>query len=191
MIYHSENLAKVYAGDCRHMTDIEDNSVHCVVTSPPYYGLRRYKGLEDLVWRGREDCPHEWGEDKIVKRGTPGNLSTLVGTQTAPLSKEAGNQGAYCQLCGAWRGQLGSEPTIELYIAHLVEVFREVKRVLRPDGVAWCNIGDSMAGSGQGKGKSLSCSRRALWDWSGIGNVLHGQPHQPAGARELQQRPRQ
>ena len=94
MIYHSENLARVYAGDCRHMTDIEDNSVHCVVTSPPYFGLRRYKGLEDLVWGGNPECQHEWGEDKIVTRGTPGNLSTLVGTQTAILSKEAGNQGS-------------------------------------------------------------------------------------------------
>jgi DNA modification methylase len=148
MIYHSENLAKVYAGDCRHMTDIPDDSVHCVVTSPPYYGLRRYKGLEDLVWGGREDCQHEWSKDKIIKRGHPGNLSTLVGTQTATLSKEAGNQGAYCQLCGAWRGQLGSEPTIEMFIAHTVEVCREVKRVLRPDGIFWLNIGDSMAGSG-------------------------------------------
>ena len=74
MIYYSENLARVYAGDCRHMADLEDNSVHCVVTSPPYWGLRRYKGLEDLVWGGRPDCQHEWGEDKIVKRGTPGNL---------------------------------------------------------------------------------------------------------------------
>ena len=62
------------------------------------------------------------------------------------MDARGNTQVAYCQLCGAWRGQLGSEPTIEMFIAHLVEVFREVKRVLRPDGVAWCNIGDSMAG---------------------------------------------
>ena len=111
MIYYSENLSRVYAGDCRYMTDIEDNSVHCVVTSPPYFGLRRYKGLEDLIFDG-----------------------------------------------GAWRGQLGSELTIEMFIAHLVEVFREVKRVLRPDGVCWVNIGDSMAGSGQGKGSDHGIS---------------------------------
>ena len=38
---------------------------------------------------------------------------------------------------------LGLEPTIELYVAHLVEVFREVRRVLRPDGTVWLNLGSS------------------------------------------------
>jgi len=44
-------------------------------------------------------------------------------------------------------GQLGLEPTPEEYIANLVEVFREVRRVLRDDGTLWLNLGDSYAGS--------------------------------------------
>lgn len=48
-----------------------------------------------------------------------------------------------------WRGSLGLEPTPQLYIAHLVEIFEQVRRVLRRDGTLWCNIGDSYAGSGQ------------------------------------------
>ena len=73
-----------------------------------------------------------------------------------PNSKQATNPanafdatgGQFCQLCGAWRGELGSEPTIELFIAHLVAVFREVWRVLRSDGTAWVNMGSSyMAGA--------------------------------------------
>lgn len=51
------------------------------------------------------------------------------------------NQGAFCT-CGAWRGHLGLEPTPELYVEHLVSVFREVRRVLREDGVLWLNLGD-------------------------------------------------
>ena len=47
-------------------------------------------------------------------------------------------------------GQLGLEPTPEEYVANLVEVFREVKRVLRKDGTLWLNLGDSYAGSGKG-----------------------------------------
>jgi DNA modification methylase len=43
--------------------------------------------------------------------------------------------------------EIGLEPTPALYVAHLVEVFREVKRVLREDGVLWLNLGDSYAGS--------------------------------------------
>ena len=50
-----------------------------------------------------------------------------------------------CSLCGAWCGSLGLEPTPELYVQHLVEVFREVKRVLRSDGTLWLNMGDSYA----------------------------------------------
>jgi DNA modification methylase len=45
-------------------------------------------------------------------------------------------------------GQLGLESTPEEYVAKLVEVFREVRRVLRDDGTLWLNLGDSYAGSG-------------------------------------------
>src|SRR4030095_961787 len=55
-----------------------------------------------------------------------------------------------CARCGAWRGELGSEPTIELYVEHIVQVFAEVRRVLRKDGTLWLNVGDSYAGSGKG-----------------------------------------
>ena len=56
--------------------------------------------------------------------------------------------------CGAWRGSLGLEPTPELYVAHLVEVFRELRRVLRNDGTLWLNLGDSYATGG---GKVGNC----------------------------------
>ena len=46
--------------------------------------------------------------------------------------------------------QLGLEATPELYVAKMVEVFREVKRVLKADGTLWLNLGDSYAGSGRG-----------------------------------------
>jgi DNA modification methylase len=45
-------------------------------------------------------------------------------------------------------GQLGLEPTPEAYVAAMVEVFREVRRVLRDDGTLWLNLGDSYAGAG-------------------------------------------
>lgn len=47
-------------------------------------------------------------------------------------------------------GQIGLEETPELYIAKLVEVFREVRRVLKESGTLWITIGDSYAGSGKG-----------------------------------------
>jgi len=50
-------------------------------------------------------------------------------------------------------GQIGLEKTPDEYIARLVEVFHEVKRVLKDDGTLWVNIGDSYAGSGRGQTK--------------------------------------
>ena len=72
-------------------------------------------------------------------------------------SKEATNASAInlpftniCSLCGAWKGAYGLEPTPELYISHTIEILREIRRVLRKDGVVFWNIGDSYWGGGQG-----------------------------------------
>ena len=48
-------------------------------------------------------------------------------------------------------GQIGLEPTPDEFVQALVEVFREVRRVLRDDGTVWLNLGDSYAGSGRGR----------------------------------------
>lgn len=79
---------RIIEGDCREvLATLPDASVHCCVTSPPYFGLRDY------------------GVD----------------------------------------GQMGLEATPEAFIAGMVVVFREVRRVLRDDGTLWLNIGDSYA----------------------------------------------
>lgn len=49
-----------------------------------------------------------------------------------------------------WVGELGLEPTMEMYVAHIVEVFREVRRVLTDDGTVWLNLGDSYTDGGRG-----------------------------------------
>jgi len=51
-----------------------------------------------------------------------------------------------------WQGELGSEPTIELFIGHMVMIYREIKRVLKKTGVVWMNIGDSFLTNAKGKG---------------------------------------
>lgn len=48
-------------------------------------------------------------------------------------------------------GQIGLEPTVNEYVANLVEVFRRVREVLADDGTLWLNLGDSYAGSGKGR----------------------------------------
>lgn len=75
---------------------LPDSSIHCCVTSPPYWGLRDY------------------GHD----------------------------------------GQIGLESTPEAYVERMVEVFREVRRVLRDDGTCWVNLGDSYSGNASSGGKN-------------------------------------
>ena len=143
---------KYLVGDCREvLRTLPAGSVHCVVTSPPYWGLRDYK-VPPSVWDGTPDCAHEWGTEERAKRKDylPKGESTAQARSGTDDTQGIGpmSGGRFCTKCGAWLGVLGNEPTVDLYVAHLVEVFQEIRRVLRQDGTAWLNIGDSYAGSG-------------------------------------------
>jgi DNA modification methylase len=113
---------------------LPDESVHCCVTSPPYWGLRDYG---TATWEGGDpDCDHQY--DRTLN----GRASTLVGTTTTQTKSSVYRN---CPKCGARRidAQLGLERTPDEYVANLVAVFREVRRVLRKDGTLWLNLGDS------------------------------------------------
>lgn len=132
---------------------LDDESVHLTCTSPPYWGLRDYKAPA-VVW-GPNDCEHVWGA--AIPRAHEGGGNAGVPVEWQRPSREhhtGGSSGQFCSRCGAWRGQLGLEPTVDLYIQHLVEVFREVKRVLRNDGVLFLNLADSYASSSIQSGPS-------------------------------------
>ena len=80
------------SGDARDLIhQLPDDTFQCVVTSPPYWGVRDY-GVDD---------------------------------------------------------QIGAEPDLHQYIEHLVEVFREVRRVLKTDGTFWLNIGNTYSSGGR------------------------------------------
>lgn len=88
-------MIEIIVGDClESLRKMPSESVHCCVTSPPYFGLRDY---------GHES-------------------------------------------------QIGLEQTPDAYVAKLVDVFREVRRVLRDDGTLWLNLGDSYAASQSNNG---------------------------------------
>ena len=127
------------------------NFVQCVVTSPLYYGLRSYSIPAD-VWGGDNSCVHQW-EGYHTGRVTGGGACPASGDNKWPGAFTADHAGesAFCSVCGAFYGWLGLEPTPEMFIEHLVEIFHEVRRVLREDGTLWLNLGDSFWG---GKGQS-------------------------------------
>jgi len=154
--YFEQDGNAVYQG---HVLDVLRGlpavSVQCVVTSPPYWGLRDY-GIEPEIWDARDGCEHVWGNEAILSTGrNDGDRSRLDagsynggGPDKYYVGKQEASQGKFCQQCGAWRGTLGLEPTPELYVKHMVDVGREIRRVLRKDGTVWLNLGDSYAQSG-------------------------------------------
>jgi len=153
--YWKDNLRTLYCGDARHI-ELPDETVQMCVTSPPYWGLRKYSGVPDLVWGGDEDCQHEWQTEKISLLHE--NRNFQKGTQEEVMATEhplrhthktSTLSAGFCSLCGAWKGQLGLEPDPGLYVQHTVEILREVRRVLRKDGTVWWNIADSYNGSGK------------------------------------------
>lgn len=96
--HNGQTTLTIYQGDAVEvLRQVPGESIHCVITSPPFWGLRSYGSETEVLW------------------------------------------------ADGWRGQLGLEPVPDLYVQHLVEVFREVRRVLRRDGTLWLNMGDAYA----------------------------------------------
>jgi DNA modification methylase len=133
---------RIFGGDCREvLKQFPDNSIQCCVTSPPYWGLRDY-GTAD--WEGGDPlCEHsismptKWNDPK---RGTQ---------VLRPEVANRGGDASTCHNCGAMRidQQIGLEQSPDEFVAEMVSVFREVRRVLREDGTLWLNLGDSYAGN--------------------------------------------
>jgi DNA modification methylase len=118
---YRDDRITLYTGDATDvLAELPDASVHCVVTSPPYWGLRDYG---TATWTGgTTDCPHP----------------------TASPAHRRGNPRS-CLRCGAIRHdhQYGLEPTPEDYVNTLRAVFTQLSRVLVDTGTVWLNLGDS------------------------------------------------
>jgi len=172
----------ILEGDCREvLATLPAQSVHTVVTSPPYFGLRDYGTGQ---WEGGdESCDHlapaAHGYDPKAT-STLGPKRDGISAENSAHSDAVKRQqyGGECAKCGAMRidRQIGLEPTPEEFVDALVEAFREVRRVLRNDGTVWLNLGDSYASGGR--------------DWydgsdrvNGRGRGHRSRPPTPAGCK--------
>lgn len=145
---------QLIVGDVRDaLESLPDDSIHCVVTSPPYWGLRVYAGLPSSVWGGSPECQHKW--QAIVRKGQSGGSDpenspkqALKGSENYQRTPDLDQ--AVCLECAAWRGTLGNEPTLEMYVRNITEIFDLIRRKLHPSGTVWLNLGDCYAGGGRG-----------------------------------------
>src|SRR5215469_15171373 len=143
---------RILQGDCRTiLPTLPANSVHCVVTSPPYYGLRDYGTAQ---WEGgNAGCDHKGApsEDYEASR----NRAERYKADGISTGQHGGWEGRAwrsdgsreCRRCGARRidAQLGFEASPDEYIAAMVGVLRDVRRVMRPDATLWLNMGDGFS----------------------------------------------
>lgn len=156
-MYFEDNYIQIFNQDFR-TNGLPDESVQCVATSPPYWGLRKYAGEQNLIWGGDNHHAHNWQIEKIESEIRTGLGLAEFSEQYRGGGHKAGEvnriktERGFCSICGAWKGQFGLEPTPELYVQHTIEILREIKRVLRKDGVVFWNIGDSYYASGNGYG---------------------------------------
>lgn len=145
---------KIYQGNVIDVLyTMPKDLVSCCVTSPPYWSLRDY-GVEPQIWDGDKNCQHEWKEEVTKRPNAAGgktgwnaakgkdNVSEFVDYHKRETYSD------FCKKCGAWRGALGLEPTAELYVKHMCDIFDGVKHTLRDDGVVYLNIGDTYISGG-------------------------------------------
>ena len=163
----------IYRGDCRERLQfISDKTFHTVVTSPPYWGLRDYG---TATWIGGDpNCPHYRTNHTSDKCITGHKKSQKSGGIASSIYKTV------CPKCGAVRQdrQLGLEETPQEYVANMVQVFREVRRVLRDDGTLWLNLGDTYynyRADGKYPKQTVSKTKQDLPEFSTArGNKLEG-----------------
>lgn len=149
---------QILTGDVREkLAELPDGSVQCVVTSPPYWGLRDYgtaqwDGGDESCDHARDATPHT---GLAVARDRTRGTEFKDGPRGEAGSREAKQPQLYrdvCGKCGARRidNQIGLEPTPDEFVAEMVGVFAGVRRVLADDGVCWLNLGDSYTSAGGG-----------------------------------------
>ena len=142
---------KLIIGDVmKVLATVESDSVDLVMTSPPYFGLRDYGEGTKSVWDGDKNCEHIWIKEKTNRPKSSGGKTTIGSkindAQHIVNYKDRAPYSDFCSKCNAWYGKLGLEPTLGLFIEHLIEVFSEIKRVLKPTGSFYLNLGDCYAG---------------------------------------------
>ncbi len=138
----SVNFDHVEVADCRAwLAELPENSIDLFMTSPPYWSPQSPRSTAstlECIWDESARCQHEWSSE------------------------------GSCPSCGAWKGELGLEPTAGMYVTHLLDIFMLVKKALKPTGSFYLNLWDAGASTrrrhSEDKGISDRLGQRMLND---------------------------
>ena len=126
-------------------------------------------------WGGDKNCNHDF---VAISSKMPHDNNNGQYSGTMSVSKANNNNmpitSQLCEKCGGWRGNLGNEPNIKMYIDHLMLVTEQLKRVLKPTGYMMWNIGDTYGGN---MGKTQGWGDK--WD-----PMQYGVPRHNRGGRQ-------
>lgn len=170
--YFSHSGVTLYCGSSLDvLRQLPEQSVHCVVTSPPYWGLRDYSAC------GCSTRRHA-GTAALEMAGTISAGVSGQGSSTDPrCRKEPDPECEHCHGTGkilAMEGQLGLEQTPAEYVDKMVDLFREAGRVMRDDGTLWLNMGDGYATGTAGDRKPSQTGKHGYWENPNINKRIDG-----------------
>ncbi|HWD00844.1 MAG TPA: site-specific DNA-methyltransferase [Amycolatopsis sp.] len=142
-VYYRDDAVTLYTGDATAtLAGLPEKSVDCVVTSPPYWGLRDYG---TGTWVGGDPaCEHP---------ATAGCGSHVPRSEHPAAAAHSGGAQQRCRRCGARRedDQHGLEATPQDYVDRLRQVFAQLHRVLADTGTVWLNLGDTYSAEPPGR----------------------------------------
>ena len=141
-LYYRDETVELRVGDALHvMESLPSDSVDCVVTSPPHWGLRDY---DTATWvGGNPNCRHSSGTTPHQRR-------------SAHLHHSSNGGQRHCRKCDAVAHdqQYGLEPTLDHYIARIRHLSDEIGRILAASGTYWLNLRDSFSYHNSGTGRT-------------------------------------
>lgn len=150
-IYLSDKDLELWNGEALEaMQQMPDESVHMILSSPPYWALRDYG---TGTWEGGSpDCEHV----KRVRTNRDGLAAWSAENARGGGHKAADSEATkimyrgVCGDCGAVHvdQQFGLEKTPAEYVERLTKIMREAYRVLRDDGTLWLNLGSTYTAAG-------------------------------------------
>jgi len=142
--YYQAGSGALFQGEALEVArKLGSKKVQTIITSPPYFGLRDYSACQCVALKVQDESsglsPGSHKSEMV-----PGSFG-----KAKPDCKVCGGSGEIREVA---ENQIGLEDSLQEYIDKLVTLFRELRRVLKDNGVIWINLGDSYFGGGRGGG---------------------------------------